>query len=247
MTELIRSEASILVIDVGGNNVKLLVSGEDERRKVRSGPELTPERMVPGVLEATADWSFDVISIGVPGPVQDGKLVEDPVNLGPGWVGFDFEGAFGKPVRLMNDAAMQALGSYPGEGRMLFLGLGTGLGNAVVEDWKVMPMELGHLPYRRGRTFEEYVGKRGLERLGEKKWRESVLDVIERLSDALQADYVVLGGGNSKRLAELPSGVLRGDNANAFKGGFRMWDRPDIQRTDLTRGHREPSVPADVA
>lgn len=214
----------VLVVDVGGSNVKILASGQIKRKKIRSGPKMTPERMVRSVMKKAADWEFDVISIGYPGPVRDGQPTESPQNLGQGWVGFDYEAAFGKPVRVLNDAAMQALGSYPGEGRMLFLGLGTGLGSAIVEDWEVMPMELAHLPYKKGKSFEDYVGRRGLEKQGTKKWRESVLDVIQRLAAGLQVDYVVVGGGNSKRLKGLPDGVMLGANANAFVGGFRMWE-----------------------
>jgi predicted NBD/HSP70 family sugar kinase len=218
------SGRKVLVVDVGGSHVKVLASGRTRPRKIRSGPEMTPERMVRLVTKKAADWEFDVISIGYPGPVRDGRPTESPQNLGQGWVGFDYEAAFGKPVRVLNDAAMQALGSYPGEGRMLFLGLGTGLGSAIVEDWEVEPMELAHLPYKKGKSFEDYVGVRGLEKQGAKKWRESVLDVIERLANGLQVDYVVVGGGNAKRLKRLPEGVLLGENANAFVGGFRMWE-----------------------
>ena len=214
----------VLVVDIGGSGVKILATGQTERRKIPSGPEMTPERMVRSVVERASDWEYDVISIGYPGAVRDGHPAENPQNLGGGWIGFDYEAAFGVPVRLMNDAAMQALGSYPGKGRMLFLGLGTGLGSAIVEDWEVEPMELAHLPYKKGRTFEDYVGLRGLEKQGERKWRKSGLDVIERLAAGLQVDYVVVGGGNAKRLKQLPEGVLVGDNANAVVGGFRMWE-----------------------
>jgi predicted NBD/HSP70 family sugar kinase len=214
----------VLVVDIGGSNVKILATGHVERRKIPSGPEMTPERMVRSVIELASDWEYDVISIGYPGPVRDGHPTGPPQNVGEGWVGFDYEAAFGVPVRLMNDAAMQALGSYPGQGRMLFLGLGTGLGSAIVDDWEVEPMELAHLPYKKGKTFEDYVGLRGLEERGERKWRKSVLDVIRRLAEGLQVDYVVVGGGNARRLKRLPEGVLLGENANAFVGGFRMWE-----------------------
>lgn len=212
----------ILVVDVGGTNVKLLATGRTERVKFASGPTLTPERLVALVGEATVGWRYDVLSIGYPGPVRDGRPAKDPHNLGPGWVGFDFAAAFGRPVRMINDAAMQALGSYEG-GRMLFLGLGTGLGSALVVDGIVQPLELAHLPYRKRRTFEEYVGMAGLARLGRRRWRRYVADVVPRLATALQADYVVLGGGNVKLLDLLPPGARAGSNAHAFTGGYRLW------------------------
>jgi predicted NBD/HSP70 family sugar kinase len=214
---------NILVVDVGGTNVKLLASGRPERIKIDSGRTLTPERMVSVVRQATSGWTYDVISIGYPGPVRNGRPAVDPRNLAPGWVGFDFEAAFGCPVRMINDAAMQALGSYEG-GRMLFLGLGTGLGSALVVDGIVQPLELAHLPYRRGHTFEEYLGIAGLERLGRRRWRHYVADVTQRLRDAMQVDYVILGGGNAKKLDEPPPGARLGANANAFAGGFRLWN-----------------------
>jgi polyphosphate glucokinase len=213
----------ILVLDVGGTHVKALATGHRAVRKIESGPTLTPEQMVAAVREATKDWDYDVVSVGFPAPVKNGKIVNEPVNLGPGWIGFDFHHAFDTPTRVINDAAMQALGSYEG-GNMLFLGLGTGLGTAMVVDGKVLPMELGHLPYLRGQTFEDHVGKRGLETLGKKRWREVVADVVQRLQAALNADYVVLGGGNSKKLKELPAGARLGDNRNAFTGGYRLWE-----------------------
>ncbi len=213
----------ILVVDVGGTNVKLLASGQRTVRKFRSGPELTAEQMVAGVVKAAKGWRFDAVSIGYPGPVNRGTLLEEPKNLGVGWMGFDFEKAFGCPVKVINDAAMQALGSYEG-GRMLFLGLGTGLGSALIADWILMPMELAHLPYKKGRTFEDYVGRRGLEQLGKKKWRRAVDDVVSRLKAALVADYVVLGGGNAKKLQQLPEGARLGNNAHAFLGGQRLWE-----------------------
>jgi polyphosphate glucokinase len=214
---------NILVVDIGGTNVKFLATGKEAMRKFPSGPTLTPEQMVNGVLEATKDWDFEAVSIGYPGPVIDGKATVEPKNLGPGWVGFDFAAAFNRPVKLINDAAMQALGSYEG-GRMLFLGLGTGLGSALILDWSVAPMELAHLPYKKKMTFEDYVGLRGLERRGPEKWEASVFDVVARLKAALVADYVVLGGGNSKRLATLPPDCRPGDNSHAFLGGFRLWE-----------------------
>jgi polyphosphate glucokinase len=216
----------VLAIDVGGSHVKALVSGETVPRRADSGPAFTPEQMVEAVKDLAEGWTWEVVSIGVPTPVHGGRIVRDPVNLGTGWVGFDFGAAFGKPTRIVNDAAMQALGSYDG-GTMLFLGLGTGLGSALVTDGLVQPMELGHLPYRK-KTFESYVGEAGLELRGKKRWRQDVVDVIERLSAALEPDYVVLGGGNADKVRELPPNVRLGVNANAFVGGFRLWD-PDAQ------------------
>jgi polyphosphate glucokinase len=213
---------SVLVIDVGGSHVKALLSGESQRRRADSGPEFTPEQMVEAVKQLAEGWDWDVVSIGVPSPVRGGEIVHDPVNLGTGWVGFDYTAAFGKPTRVVNDAAMQALGSYDG-GTMLFLGLGTGLGSTLVCGGFVQPMELGHLPYRK-RTFEDYVGEAGLERRGTKRWRDDVADVLARLSAALQPDYIVLGGGNADKLKDLPPNVRLGDNSNAFVGGFRLWD-----------------------
>jgi polyphosphate glucokinase len=215
----------ILVIDIGGTNVKVKYSESEEIRKYPSGPELTPEQMVQAVISLTHDWEYDAVSIGYPGPVVQGKIGREPVNLGRGWVGFDLDAALGKPVRLINDAAMQALGSYEG-GRMLFLGLGTGLGNALIIDGTIAAMELGHLPYKKGRSFEEYLGNAGRLRGGNKKWRRWVADVVSRLKHAVIADYVVFGGGNARKLRELPPGTRLGDNANAFVGGVRLWDRP---------------------
>jgi polyphosphate glucokinase len=213
---------NVLVVDVGGTHVKVLASGHEEPRKIVSGPTMSARRMVSAVKRATADWTYDVVSIGYPGPVLHGRPVAEPPNLARGWVGFDYRQAFGRPVKIINDAAMQALGSYEG-GRMLFLGLGTGLGSALIVDGVLEPMELAHLPYRKGRTYEDYVGLRGLERLGKKKWRKHVRDVVEQLKAALQADYVVIGGGNVKKLDKLPPGARAGSNANAFRGGFRLW------------------------
>lgn len=212
----------VLVIDIGGTHVKLLATGRKTPVKFDSSPALTPQGMVRAVKKATAGWSYDAIAIGYPGAVLHDKPVAEPHNLGGGWVGFKFRKAFGKPVRVMNDAAMQALGSYR-NGRMLFLGLGTGLGSALIVDGVLEPMELAHLPYKKGRTYEEYVGKAGLKRWGKKKWRRNVADVIERLRAALEVDDVVVGGGNAKLLKSLPRGVRRGANANAFLGGFRLW------------------------
>jgi polyphosphate glucokinase len=213
----------ILVIDVGGTHVKLRVQGQDEVRKCPSGPTLTPQDMIDEVRAATADWTYDRITIGYPGPVIDGTIKLEPVNLGGGWLGFDFEKGLEKAVKLINDAAMQALGSYEG-GRMLFLGLGTGLGSALVYNNFLLPMELGHLPYKKGHSFEEYVGQAGMKRLGRRKWKNAVFDVVTRLRNAFMADYVVLGGGNVKKLDELPPACRMGDNSNAFLGGLRLWE-----------------------
>jgi polyphosphate glucokinase len=217
----------VLVVDVGGTNIKVRLTGEDAARKVPSGPTMTPQQMVDGVKELVGDAKYDVVSIGYPGPVMLGKPISEPKNLAPGWVGFDFEKAFGKPVKIINDAAMQALGSYDG-GRMLFLGLGTGLGSAMILNGQLQPMELSHLPYKK-RTYEDYVGERGLVRLGKKKWRRYVEDVVESLSVALAPDYVVLGGGNVKKLNTLPEGTRAGDNANAFLGGLKLWETDEKQ------------------
>ncbi|HXZ57260.1 MAG TPA: ROK family protein [Gaiellaceae bacterium] len=212
----------VLAVDVGGSHVKVLLSSGGERRRFDSGPALTAQQMVDGVKGVTSDLAFDVVSVGVPAPVRDDRVVTEPANLGGGWLDFDFGEAFGKPTKLMNDAAMQALGSYDG-GKMLFLGLGTGLGSALVVDGRAEPLELAHLPFRKG-TFEEYVGEQARERLGKKKWRAAVLETIERLVAAMEPDYVVLGGGNAKKVGELPPNVHLGANENAFLGGFRLWD-----------------------
>ena len=212
-----------LVIDVGGTNLKLLATGQEEGAKIPSGPSMTADRMVRAVLDFAHAWDYEVVSIGYPGPVVDGRPLREPHNLSGGWVDFDYQARFGRPVKLLNDAAMQALGSYQG-GRMLFLGLGTGLGSAMVIGKTVVPLELAHLPYRKGRTFEDCVGLRGLERLGKKKWRRAVANVVARLKAAMGADYVVLGGGNAKRIRSLPVDTRLGNNNNAFLGGFRLWD-----------------------
>ena len=212
-------------------SVKMMVSNRDEKRKFESGPDLTPARLVEKVKECASDWNFGAVSIGYPGLVVHGRIAAEPKNLGKGWAGFDFGDAFGCPVKVMNDAAMQALGSYEG-GRMLFLGLGTGLGSAMIVDGVLEPMELAHLPYRKGRSYEDYVGKRGLKRLGRKRWRKHVWEVIDLLRKALEPDYVVIGGGNVKKLGDMPKDVRRGDNANAFPGGFRLW----AGRTDQKAG-----------
>ena len=214
---------NVLAVDVGGTHVKILAAGQKERREFASGPKLTAKQMVDRVKALATDWKYERVTVGYPGPVLHSRPVAEPHNLGPGWVGFDFEAAFERPVKVMNDAAMQALGSYKG-GKMLFLGLGTGLGSTMIVDGVVEPMELGHLPYRKG-TYEDYVGLRGLTAHGEKKWRKHVEDVIARLVAALEPDDVVLGGGNVKHLDELPRGTRAGDNANAFLGGFRAWEK----------------------
>ena len=212
---------NILTVDVGGTNVKILFSGQTEARRFASGPTMTPARMVEGIKELAADWKYDVVSIGYPGRVSRGRIVSEPHNLAPGWREFDFQAAFGCPVKILNDAAMQALGSYQG-GLLLFVGLGTGLGSALVADGVVVPMELGHLSYREA-TFEDYIGIRGLEKFGEKEWSGHVVFALDRLIEALYPDDVVLGGGNARKLKELPRGCRLGDNAFAFVGGFRLW------------------------
>ena len=212
----------ILVIDVGGTHVKVLATGQKQRVEFPSGPKMTPAKMVAAVRAATADWKYDAVSIGYPGAVVHGRPIIEPSHLGSGWVGFDFRKALGRPVKIVNDAAMQALGSYQG-GRMLFLGLGTGLGSALIVENVLEPMELAHLPYKKGRTYEDYLGLAGLERLGKKKWRHLVNEVVQQLKNAVQADYVVLGGGNARLLKKLPPGTRLGDNSNAFQGGYRLW------------------------
>ena len=230
------SVKAVLAVDVGGSSVKILATGQSERRSFLSGPTLTPKRMVSGVKKLAGDWMYDLVSIGYPGPVLRGRPIAEPYNLGRGWVGFDFGVAFGCPVKVVNDAAMQALGSYEG-GKMLFLGLGTGLGSTMIVDGIVEPMELGHLPYKKG-TYEDYVGRAGLERHGKKKWRRDVADVVARLIAALEPDDTVLGGGNVKMLEALPPHCRAGDNANAFRGGFRLWEEatlshaPELIRVD---------------
>jgi hypothetical protein len=217
-------QMKVLVIDVGGTHVKLLATGRKQRAEFPSGPKMTAVGMVAGVRTATVGWNYDHVSIGYPGSVVHGRPITEPRHLGSGWVGFNFKKSFGKPVKIINDAAMQALGSYHG-GRMLFLGLGTGLGSALIVDDVLEPMELAHLPYKNGRSYEDYLGLAGLERLGKKKWRHHVKYVVQELKTAVQADYVVIGGGNTKLLKKLPAGSRLGDNANAFLGGFRLWAR----------------------
>jgi polyphosphate glucokinase len=219
----IRKPARVLVIDVGGTNVKMLATGQKEPRKYPSGPTMTAPKMVQIVKQATRDWDYDRISLGYPGPIINGRPLREPHNLGAGWMGFDFRKAFGCPVKVINDASMQALGSYKG-GSMLFLGLGTGLGSAMIVEGVLEPMELAHLLYKKEKTYEDYLGLRGLERLGKKKWRQHVAKITKKLMTALEADYIVLGGGNAKKLKELPEGTRLGSNDNAFLGGFRLWE-----------------------
>jgi polyphosphate glucokinase len=218
----------VLAVDVGGSHVKVLVNGETEARRFDSGPELVPTRMVAGVKKIAGEWTYDVLSIGYPGPVLGNTPVSEPHNLGRGWVGFNFQAAFGKPVRLINDAAMQALGSYRG-GKMLFLGLGTGLGSAMIADGVIEPMELGHLPWKR-HTYEHYVGQRGLDRVGLHKWQRYVAEAVAQLTAALEPEEVVVGGGNVRQLTTLPPNCRAGDNANAFLGGFRLWNNKQREK-----------------
>jgi polyphosphate glucokinase len=240
---------NVLVIDIGGNNVKVLATGQTESRKFSSGPDLTPKQMVAGVKELTRDWKYDVVSMGYPGMVVRDRLLAEPHNLGRGWMGFDFGAAFNRPIKIVNDAAMQALGSYK-SGKMLFLGLGTGLGSAMIVDGIIEPMELAHLSYKKG-TYEDYVGARSLKKRGKKKWRSQVAEVVNCLIAALEPNDVVLGGGNVKKLKELPKGCRQGDNANAFVGGFRLWENVDKRRasmpatTVLPRSKEIKGVPND--
>src|ERR1700693_5246706 len=213
----------VLVIDVGGTNIKLLASGEKEPRKIPSGPTMTAKKMVRLVKKSVRDWKFDCVAMGYPGPIINGHPLREPHNLAGGWMGFNFRKAFGCPVKIINDAAMQALGSYEG-GRMLFLGLGTGLGSAMVVQGMLEPMELAHLIYKNGKTYEDYLGLRGLERMGKKKWQRHVAKIVGKLKVALEADYVVLGGGDRKKLKKVPLGARLGSNVNAFLGGYRMWE-----------------------
>jgi polyphosphate glucokinase len=214
----------ILVVDVGGTHIKMLATGQKEARKIPSGPTMTAGKMVRVVKACVKDWKFDRVSLGYPGPIINGHALREPHNLGGGWMKCDFGKAFGCPVKILNDAAMQALGSYQG-GRMLFLGLGTGLGSAMIVNGTLEPMELAHLIYKKGKTYEDYLGLRGLERLGKKKWRVQVVKIVRKLKAALEADYVVLGGGNIKKLKKVPAGARMGSNENAFLGGFRMWEK----------------------
>ena len=216
------------MIDIGGTNVKVLATGHKERRRFPSGPKLTPRRMVAGVKELVSDWDFDVVAIGYPGRVDRNQPVAEPHNLGKGWTCFDFRAAFKRPVKVINDAALQAIGSYR-HGIMLFLGLGTGLGSALVAEGVIVPLELAHLPYKKG-TYEDYLGARALKQLGRKKWQRHVESCVAHLISAFHLDDVVLGGGNAKKLIELPKGCRAGDNTNAFLGGFRLWEDRDAPR-----------------
>jgi len=215
-------ERIVLTVDVGGSHVKALASNQTERRRFNSSPKLTPQEMVDGTLAAVADWEWDVVSVGIPAPVRHNRPSSEPVNLGEGWVKFDYDAAFGKPTRVVNDAVMQAIGSYQ-SGRMLFLGLGTGLGSTLIVDGTVVPLELGHLPYRK-KTFEDYVGEAALLEDGKKHWTKAVFETVALLSAATEPDEIVLGGGGVKELDELPPGCRQGANENAFLGGFRLWD-----------------------
>ena len=243
LQQLRRTAKKVLVVDVGGTHVKIYATGH-RPAKIDSGPATTPRKMVEAVLNAVNGWHYDVVSLGYPGPVLHGKLLRDPANLGPGWVGFNFQKAFGRPVRTINDAAMQALGSYRG-GRMLFLGLGTGLGSALIIDGVLEPMELAHLPYKHEKTYEDYLGAAALKRRGKKKWTKDVFEVVAQLKNALQADYVVLGGGNSRKLTKVPPDTHLGDNGRAREGGFRLWDSEmEREQSDQSRSSRAPRVGA---
>lgn len=218
----------VLAVDIGGNHVKILVTGQRQRRRSASGPTMTAQQMVDAVTQMAEGWDYDVITLGYPGPVKNNKPVHEPPNLGSGWCGYDFEAAFERPVKMVNDALMQAVGSYEG-GRMLFLGLGTGLGSAMIVENVAQPMELAHLTYKKGRTFEGYLGEVALKQQGIRRWRKHVFDAVERLKAALQPDYVVIGGGNLKKLETLPHGSRPGDNTNAFQGGFRIWQERGVK------------------
>ena len=230
----------ILAIDIGGTSVKILATGQKEPRKFPSGPTMTPRQMAAGVRELAKDWEYDVVSVGYPGRVVRGRIATEPHNLAPGWTRFDFKAAFKRPVKIINDAAMQALGSYR-KGTMLFLGFGTGLGSALVAEGVVVPMELAHLSYKKG-TYEDYLGLRGIKRLGKKKWRKNVAYCAGRLISALHLDDVVLGGGNARKLRKMPKGCRAGDNANAFLGGFRLWGKADTRRRRPTRANTRPAL-----
>lgn len=236
----------VLVVDVGGSHIKVWSTGRRKPLKIQSGPSMTVRDMVREVKNATRDWTYDVVSLGYPGIVLKGKIVSEPHNLGGGWVGFNFARAFGRPVVVLNDAAMQALGSYRG-GHMLFLGLGTGLGAAVIADGVLEPTELAHLPYLKGRTYEDYMGRAGLKRLGKRKWRRHVNDVVTRLREALEVDDVVVGGGNVKKLRTLPRGVRRASNADAFVGGVSLWKEHDNKGRGVVKRSLTPHRPASAA
>ena len=231
-------ERAVLAVDVGGSHVKMLLSGHSESRREITGLAFTASHMVEAVHRASAGWTWDAVTVGIPAPVYLGRVVTEPFNLGAGWVGFDYEAAFGVPTRVMNDAAMQALGSYDGSGTMLFLGLGTGLGSAIVSDWDVQPMELAHLRFR-SRTFEDYLGERGRRRLGAARWQRRVAEAVEHLTGALEPDSVVLGGGNATKLDQLPPRARLGANSNAFTGGFRVWESAESLRAAATDARAE--------
>jgi len=220
---------NVIVIDIGGTNVKVASTQQRVPLKIPSGPTMNAQLMVEQVQLATKGWKYDYVSIGYPGPVVHDHPLAEPHNLASGWIDFDYQKAFGKPIRFINDAAMQALGGYRG-GRMLFLGIGTGLGSAMVFEGLVVPLELAHLPYRKGKTYEEYVGRAALEQHGKKRWRESVLDIVERLKAALVCEYVLLGGGNAKLMKNLPAHVILGANSNAIDGGIRLWQSPEERK-----------------
>jgi polyphosphate glucokinase len=245
-----RSRRTVLTIDVGGSHVKVMTNKGRTKREFSSGPNLSPKTMVKKVKELTKDWRYDVVSVGYPGLVVRNRPLAEPHNLGPGWAGFDFEKAFGHPTKVINDALMQALGNYEG-GKMLFLGLGTGLGSAMIVDGVLEPMELAHLPYQKGKTFEDFVGAAGLKRLGKVKWKRSVDDVVKRLTAALEPEYVVLGGGNARKIGKPPHDTRLGSNDKAFEGGFRLWQdgatKPSRARRDRLLGKARPRRRASVA
>ena len=226
-----------LAIDIGGTRVKIRVPSDPTKRHFDSGPKLTPRQMVDGVRKLAADWSFDSVSIGLPAPIRNDRPEKEPANLGQGWLDFDYDTDFGVPVKLINDAAMQAVGSYNG-GRMLFLGLGTGLGSCLIVNHDIMPMELAHLPFRKGRTFEDFVGIRGLESLGKKRWRRHVARICDMLYAALLPDEIVIGGGNMAHLKAMPEHCRAGSNANAFEGGFRLWQSAWAKAVPVHEGIR---------
>jgi polyphosphate glucokinase len=235
-----RAPSSVLVVDIGGTNLKLLTTGQTEPRKVPSGPALTPQHMVELVRDLAKDWQYDAVSLGYPGQVGDQGPRQEPGNLGPGWVGFNYAAAFERPVRIINDAAMQALGSYDG-GRMLFLGFGTGLGSALIAEKVIVPLELGNIPEPGGRTLGEILGRRGMRRMGKRRWRRAVAWAVPALMASLLADYVVLGGGNAKQIKEQPAGSRLSNNLTAFRGGFRLWHLEDVQT--LRDGEEPPALP----
>jgi hypothetical protein len=234
-----RPPRAILAVDVGGTRMKILATGQTEPRRRRTGPSMTPQDLVARVQEMAADWEYEAVSLGYPGQVGDNGPRSEPGNLGPGWVGFNFAAAFGKPVRILNDAAMQALGSYDG-GRMLFLGLGTGLGSALISESVIVPLELGHLPYRGGALWES-LGRRGLKRLGKRRWRRTLDRVVPALMAATLADYIVLGGGNAKLIRQPPPGARLSNNLTAFRGGFRLWHLDDVRTLSTEEAPPRPA------